>query len=113
MKIHTDTEVEEKIKAGKKLSSSEKMMFEINFDWINYRIYDVPPKIIKLEEAVKNADFYIDEMNSWDDTKRIMYLDLLRKQIPIAYEQCDYEAFELFQEFERQVIESRLVSNID
>jgi len=88
-------------------------MFEINFDWINYRLYDVPPKIIKLEEAIVDADYYIEEMNSWADAKRNMYLDLLRKQIPIAYEHGDYEAFELFQEFERQVIESQLVSNID
>ena len=102
-----------KIKAEKKQTSSEKMMFEINFDWINYRLYDVPPKIIKLEEAILNADFYIEEMNSWDDAKRIMYLDLLRKQIPIAYKQGDYEAFELFKEYERQVIESWLFSNID
>jgi hypothetical protein len=63
---------------------------------------------IKYEEALKNAESYIEEMKTWDDKKRCKHLDLFQKQMQMAYEQGNHEAFELLQEYERQVITSRI-----
>jgi len=66
---------------------------------------------IKIEEALKNAESYIEEMKVWDDKKLSKHLDLFQKQIKMAYDQGNLEAFELLQEYERQVLRSRILLN--
>ncbi|MCX6220939.1 MAG: hypothetical protein NTZ69_08115 [Bacteroidia bacterium] len=66
---------------------------------------------IKIEEALKNAESYIEEMKVWDDKKLSKHLDLFRKQMQMAYDQGNHEAFELLQEYERQVLRSRMLLN--
>ena len=66
---------------------------------------------IKLEEALKNAESYIEEMKTWDDKKLCKHLDLFQKQMQMAYEQRNHEAFELLQEYERQVLVVRMQAN--
>jgi exonuclease VII small subunit len=66
---------------------------------------------IKFEEALKNAESYIEEMKTWDDKKLCKHLDLFQKQMQMAYEQRNHEAFELLQEYERQVLVGRMRAN--
>jgi len=66
---------------------------------------------IKFEEALKNAESYIEEMKTWDDKKLCKHLDLFQKQMQMAYEQRNHEAFELLQEYERQVLVGRMQAN--
>lgn len=66
---------------------------------------------IKLSEALDNAESYIEEMRTWDDKKLCKHLDLSQKQMQMAYDQGNLEAFELLQEYERQVLVSRMLHN--
>ena len=63
---------------------------------------------IKLNDAIQNAERYIEQLKAMDDKKLSKHLDLFRQQMQKAYEQGNNEAFELLQEYERQVIISRL-----
>lgn len=63
---------------------------------------------IKLQDALQNAERYIEEMKTMDDKKLSKHLDLFHEQMQMAYQQGNHEAFELLQEYERQVIISRL-----
>ncbi len=66
---------------------------------------------IKLNEALENAEIYIEEMKTWNDKKLSKHLDLFQKQMQMAYDQGNHEAFELLQEYERQVLRSRMLAN--
>jgi len=68
-------------------------------------------KNIKLEDALQNAERYIEELKAMDDKKLSKHLDLFRQQMQMAYDQGNHNAFELLQEYERQVIISRLIKN--
>jgi hypothetical protein len=63
---------------------------------------------IKLEDAIKNAARYIEQMQLMDDVQLSKNLDLFRQQIEIAYKQKNYEAYELLCEYEIQVIKARV-----
>ena len=62
---------------------------------------------IKLEDALENAENYIEQMKSMDDKKLSKHLDLFRQQMEKAYEQKNETAFELLSEYEKQVIVAR------
>ncbi len=62
---------------------------------------------IKLEEAIKNAESYIEQMKKMDDKKLRKHLDLFREQMEKAYKQKNETAFELLSEYEKQVIIAR------
>ena len=66
---------------------------------------------IKLNDAIKNAERYIEELKAMDDKKLSKHLDLFRQQMQKAWEQGNYAAFDLLQEYERQVIISRMEAN--
>ena len=58
---------------------------------------------IKLEDAIKNAEQYIEQMKTMDDKKLSKHLDLFRIQMEMAYKQKNFEAYELLYEYEKQV----------
>ena len=62
---------------------------------------------IKLEDALENAENYIEQMKSMDDKKLSKHLDLFRQQMEKTYEQKNETAFELLSEYEKQVIIAR------
>ena len=66
---------------------------------------------IKIEEALKNAESYIEEMKVLDYKKLSKHLYLFQKQMQMAYYHGNLEAFELLQEYERQVLRSRMLLN--
>ena len=66
---------------------------------------------IKLDDALQNAERYIEELKAMDDKQLVKHLDLFRQQMQKAHEQGNHAAFELLQEYERQVIISRLNTN--
>jgi hypothetical protein len=51
----------------------------------------------KMKDALQNAEKYIIQMKTWDDKKLVKHLDLFRQQMQMAYDQGNYEAFELLQ----------------
>ena len=64
-----------------------------------------------LEDAIKNAERYIEQMVSMDDKKLSKHLDLFRQQMEMAYKQNNKKAFELLYEYERQTIIARVIKN--
>ncbi len=62
---------------------------------------------IKLEDAIKNAARYIEEMQLMDDKQLSKNLDLFRQQMEMAYQQKNYDAYELLCEYETQIIIAR------
>jgi len=70
-----------------------------------------PNKNIKLGDAIQNAERYIEQLKAMDDKQLSKHLDLFRQQMQIAYTQGNHKAFELLQEYERQVIIGRLSKN--
>lgn len=62
---------------------------------------------IKLADAIKNADGYIEQMKQMDDKKLSKHLDLFRQQMEKAYQQNNKTAFELLSEYEYQTIIAR------
>jgi len=70
-----------------------------------------PNKNIKLGDAIKNAERYIEQMKVMDDKQLCKHLDLFRQQMQMAYKQGNHAAFELLQEYERQVTISRIKKN--
>jgi hypothetical protein len=60
---------------------------------------------------LEKAESYIEEMKVWDDKKLSKQIDLFRKQMKMAYDQGNHEAFELLQEYERLILESRMSHN--
>lgn len=63
---------------------------------------------IKLEDAIKNAEQYIEQMKTMDDKKLSKHLDLFQMQMEMAYKQKNEDAFKLLSEYERQVVIARL-----
>ncbi|MCC7232576.1 MAG: hypothetical protein IT242_06500 [Bacteroidia bacterium] len=55
----------------------------------------------KIEEAISNAEKFIQQMESMDDRKLSKHIDLFRQQIEKAYREKKYSAFELLSEYER------------
>jgi len=70
-----------------------------------------PNTKIKLDDALQNAERYIEELKAMDDKQLVKHLDLFRQQMQTAYDQGNHAAFELLQEYERQVIISRIKKN--
>lgn len=62
---------------------------------------------IKLDDAIKNAEKYVEEMKKMDDKKLSKHLELFRIQMQKAYETNNHEAFSLLYEYEKQVIIAR------
>ena len=58
---------------------------------------------IKLEDAINNAEHYIEQMLLMDDKKLSKHLILFRIQMEMAYKQKNFEAYELLYEYEKQV----------
>ena len=66
---------------------------------------------IKLEDALKNAEKYIEQMKAMDDKKLSKYIDLYSEQMERAYNQGNYDAYELLYEYEQQTFIARLRKN--
>ena len=63
---------------------------------------------LKLEDALLNAESYIEQMKTMDDKKLYKHLDMFREQMEQAHKQGNKEAYELLCEYERQTIIARL-----
>lgn len=63
---------------------------------------------IKLEDAIRNAEKYIEQMEAMDDKRLSKHIDLFRQQMEKAYKEKKYAAFELLSEYERQTIIARI-----
>lgn len=62
---------------------------------------------IKYEEAIANAEAYIEQLKAMDDRKLAKHIDLFKQQMEIAYKTNNHDAFKFLCEYERQVIEAR------
>jgi hypothetical protein len=62
----------------------------------------------KYKQALEHADEYIAEMSLWDEKRLEKHLSLFQKQMQMAYDQQNHNAYILLQEYERQVILARL-----
>jgi 3-phenylpropionate/cinnamic acid dioxygenase small subunit len=65
----------------------------------------------KLNEALENAEAFMEEMKLMDDKKLSKHLDLFQEQMEIAYKANNHEAYNLLYEYERQTIEARVRKN--
>lgn len=65
-------------------------------------------QIQKYKEAIENAEEYITQMSKWDEKRLEKHFLLFQKQMQMAYEQKNDDAFVLLQEYERQVLLARL-----
>ncbi len=63
---------------------------------------------LKLEDALLNAESYIEQMKTMDDKILSRNIDLFREQMARAYKQGNREAYELLYEYEQQTIIARL-----
>jgi hypothetical protein len=63
---------------------------------------------LKLEEAIREAELFIAQMEKMDDKKLAKHLDLFRAQMESAYRQKNFAAYELLCEYEKQVIAARV-----
>ena len=66
---------------------------------------------IRLEEAIVNAQKYIEQMELMDDKKLSKHLDLFHQQMQMAYEQKNEAAFKLLEEYEKQTLTARINKN--
>lgn len=64
---------------------------------------------LKLEDALQNAERYIEQMKTMDEKTLSRNIDLFREQMELAYKQGNKEAYELLYEYERQTIIARLL----
>ncbi len=62
----------------------------------------------KLDDAIKNAESYIEQMKLMDDKKLSKHIDLLQQQIDIARKKGNETAVQLLQEYEWQTIIARV-----
>jgi hypothetical protein len=62
----------------------------------------------KLNDALKNAEQYINQLKAMDDKKLSKYIDLFREQQQMALAQGKIEAYDLLSEYERQTIVARV-----
>jgi len=63
---------------------------------------------LKLDDALQNAESYIEQMKTMDDKKLSKHLDMFHEQMELAYKQGNKEAYELLYEYEQQTIIARL-----
>ena len=63
---------------------------------------------LKLDDALLNAESYIEQMKAMDDKMLSKHLDLFREQMERAYKQGNKEAYELLYEYEMQTIVARM-----
>lgn len=63
---------------------------------------------LKLDDALLNAESYIEQMKTMDDKKLSKHLDLFHEQMERAYKQGNKEAYELLYEYEMQTIVARV-----
>ena len=66
---------------------------------------------IKLEEAVSNAEKFIEQMEQMDDKKLSKHLDLFQQQMEKAYKQRNETAYKLLAEYEHQTLIARINKN--
>ena len=66
---------------------------------------------IKLDEAVSNAEKFIQQMEQMDDKKLSKHIDLFRQQMQNAYQQKNDEAYKLLYEYEQQTLLARINKN--
>ena len=66
---------------------------------------------IRLEEAIVNAEKYIEQMELMDDKKLSKHLDLFHQQMQMAYEQKNEAAYKLLAEYEKQTLTARINKN--
>ncbi|NTW33860.1 MAG: hypothetical protein HGB12_14800 [Bacteroidetes bacterium] len=62
---------------------------------------------IKIADAIKNAESYIEQMKQMNDKKLSKHIDLFQQQLEKAFKQNNKVAFELLSEYERQTIIAR------
>lgn len=63
---------------------------------------------LKLDDALLNAESYIEQMKTMDDKTLSRNIDLFREQMERAYKQGNKEAYELLYEYEMQTIVARM-----
>lgn len=63
---------------------------------------------IKFDEAVSNAEKFIQQMEQMDDKKLSKHIDLFRQQMQKAYQQKNDEAYKLLYEYEQQTLLARI-----
>ena len=68
---------------------------------------------LKLEEAIVNAQKYIEQMELMDDKKLSKHLDLFHQQMQMAYEQNNEAAYKLLAEYEKQTLAARINKNFN
>ena len=68
---------------------------------------------LKLEEAIVNAQKYIEQMELMDDKKLSKHLDLFHQQMQKAYEQKNEAVFNLLEEYEKQTLAARINKNFN
>ena len=68
---------------------------------------------LKLEEAIVNAQKYIEQMELMDDKKLSRHLDLFHQQMQKAYEQKNEAAYKLLAEYEKQTLAARINKNFN
>lgn len=61
----------------------------------------------RLDDALLNAESYIEQMKTMDDKKLSKHIDLFREQMERAYKQGNKEAYKLLYEYEKQTIEQK------
>ena len=66
---------------------------------------------IKLEEALANAEMFIEQMQEMDDRKLSKHLDFFQQQMQMAYKQKNELAYNLLSEYEKQTVEARVNKN--
>jgi len=69
------------------------------------------PTTIKLEEAIANAEKFIEQMQQMDDKKLCKHIDLFQKQMQMAYKQNNEAAYKLLYEYEIQTLRARMRKN--
>ena len=67
--------------------------------------------VIKLHEAIANAQNFIKQMEQMDDKKLSKHLDLFHQQMQKAYQQKNDAAYKLLHEYEQQTFIARVNKN--
>ena len=66
---------------------------------------------IRLEEAIVNAEKYIEQMELMDNKKLSKHLDLFHQQMQMAYKQNNEATYKLLAEYEKQTLTARINKN--
>jgi len=61
----------------------------------------------KLNEAIDNAQQFMQQMQRMNDNKLSLHIDLFQQQIEMAYKQNNQTAIELLQHYQMQTITAR------